>query len=219
MATIAEFTVPSGAFPLGTLFRDVPDATMELDRIVPTRNSLLPYVWVRNGDAGDIESAVRDHPDLDDMVAVDEADGVVLYRVEWAEERAGILSCIVETDVSLLSGTGTSGEWTFEVRSDGRDGISAFEECCAGHGVSLTLGRLHTLSDGAGGGRYDLTPEQREALLLAYEGGYYEEPSETDLEALASQLGITRPSLSARLKRGYRNLIASALVDGDRSDT
>lgn len=146
------------------------------------------------------------------MHAIDEADGVRLFRVEWEPEVKGILTCIVDTDVSLVSGHGTQGEWVFEVRADRADGISEFQQCCQDYEIKTTLSRLHTLSEMETRGRYNVTPEQQEALLLAFNEGYYNEPREVTLETLADQLDISRPSLSARLKRGYRNLIGSTLA-------
>lgn len=53
--------------------------------------------------------------------------------------------------------------------------------------------------------------------MLAYREGYYEDPRGTDLEALAARLDITRQALSARLRRGYRNLLERTVVQ-DRPD-
>jgi predicted DNA binding protein len=212
MATIAEFTVASEAFPLGHLFERIPAITIELDRVVPTNDALIPYVWIRNGNFEDIVAAVESHQDLRSMRLVDQADGIGLFRVEWDPDVKGIITCIVETDVALLSGTGTRGEWVFEVRADSAVTISEFQQCCRNYDIDVTLSRLHTVTETDTRGRYNVTPEQQEALLLAFDEGYYDEPREVSLETMAGQLGISRPSLSARLKRGYRNLIRSTLV-------
>jgi predicted DNA binding protein len=58
-----------------------------------------------------------------------------------------------------------------------------------------------------------LTDTQREALVLAYERGYFGSPRETSLEEVAAELDITQQSLSSRLRRGHRRLIAATLVD------
>jgi predicted DNA binding protein len=58
----------------------------------------------------------------------------------------------------------------------------------------------------------DLTEPQREALLLAYEQGYYDSPRTTTLADLADQFGISRQAVSNRLKRGTRQLIENAFV-------
>ena len=218
MATIAEFTVASEAFPLGYIFDRISNVTIELDRIVPTNEALIPYVWVRGGNPDAITAAVESHPDLRSMRLVDRADGVGLFRVEWEPDVRGIITCITETDVALVSGRGEGGEWVFEVRADSAEGLSGFQRCCRDYDIAITLSRLHTLSEMDTRGRYSITPEQQEALLLAFDEGYYDEPREVNLEAMADRLGISRPSLSARLKRGYRNLIGSTLVhDRDES--
>ena len=56
------------------------------------------------------------------------------------------------------------------------------------------------------------TDEQREALLAAYERGYFAEPRETSLEELAEVLGISPTAVGGRLKRGMRSLVGMTLV-------
>lgn len=48
MATIAAFTIPTESFPLGDVFEDHPDVTVELERVIPTNKAIIPYLWVRN---------------------------------------------------------------------------------------------------------------------------------------------------------------------------
>jgi predicted DNA binding protein len=60
---------------------------------------------------------------------------------------------------------------------------------------------------------FELTDTQREALVLAYERGYFDSPRESSLEAVAEELGITQQSLSSRLRRGHRRLIENTLID------
>ena len=49
MATVAEFAVPPEAFPFTSVFDALPDATVELERLVPTERALYPYFWVSDG--------------------------------------------------------------------------------------------------------------------------------------------------------------------------
>jgi len=65
-----------------------------------------------------VRTAVSDHPDLAGIRVPDESDNFVLYRIEWGSELDEILDCIVQTNVSLVSGTGTKGEWVFERRAE-----------------------------------------------------------------------------------------------------
>jgi predicted DNA binding protein len=56
------------------------------------------------------------------------------------------------------------------------------------------------------------TPEQREALVTAYEMGYFTEPRETSLEEIAAELGISPTAVAGRLKRGMRSLVGTTVV-------
>ncbi len=58
----------------------------------------------------------------------------------------------------------------------------------------------------------DLTDEQREALIAAYEQGYFTEPRETSLEELAESLGLSPTAVSGRIQRGMRSVIETTLV-------
>jgi hypothetical protein len=56
------------------------------------------------------------------------------------------------------------------------------------------------------------TDEQREALLAAYEHGYFAEPRETSLEELAEVLDLSPTAVGGRLRRGMRSLVGMTLV-------
>lgn len=47
-----------------------------------------------------------------------------------------------------------------------------------------------------------LTQSQREALLLALEMGYFEEPRTAILSEVATELGISQPAAGGLLRRG-----------------
>lgn len=56
-----------------------------------------------------------------------------------------------------------------------------------------------------------ITDRQREAILTAYEMGYFDIPRTTNLTDVATTLGISAPSLSERLRRAHSHLIESVL--------
>lgn len=55
----------------------------------------------------------------------------------------------------------------------------------------------------------ELTPRQRETMLLAVESGYYELPRETTTETLADELGVSRRTAEDHLRRAERKIITS----------
>lgn len=61
-----------------------------------------------------------------------------------------------------------------------------------------------------------LTDQQREALLAAYELGYFAEPREASLATVADSLGLSATAAGGRIKRGMKSLVGKTLVVGDR---
>jgi hypothetical protein len=218
MSTIAEFSIPADAFPLGRLFEGLEGVVVELERVVPTKPGLIPYVWVQSATRSEVEAVVRAGervPELTDVRLVDEVDGAFLLRLNWGPNYEGILRAITETDVTLVSGTGSPDSWTFVIRGDNRTQIAAFQRYCAEHDQAVTLRTLHTLDSAEGGEVYDLTAPQREALLLAHRRGYYHTPREVTLEDLASEVGISGQAFGSRLRRGIDRLVGSTLASTD----
>lgn len=217
MSWIAEFWLAPGDFPLGRVFEDWPWITLELDRVVPSNDTVMPYFWVHLNEAqpdfSEIEALFSDLPELRSGEMMDELDGKGLFRAEWVPEHMGVMSAIPAASLTVISARGTSKGWTFELRAERGDQFSQFQELCKADGIDVTLDRLSRLSEEESGTEYGLTPEQREALLTAYEGRYYEDSRQTNLEVLAEQLDISRQAFSDRLRRGYRNLIEHTIAE------
>ncbi|USZ71900.1 helix-turn-helix domain-containing protein [Natronosalvus halobius] len=212
MATVLEFTSPAEEFPLGTIFENLPGVTIELERLIPHEILIIPYFWVRGAEADDIEAAFEAHAGVVSVDLIDSVDSEFLMRAEWEESYFGILSALAKTNVAVLSGIGTRDGWRFEVRGESRDTISEFRTSCQEHDIPIEITAVHALLPVQGDG-YELTDTQREALVLAYEHGYFNSPRETSLQDVADELGITQQSLSSRLRRGHRRLIAGTLAN------
>lgn len=212
MATNAEFVVPAEDFPLGHLFETLPDVTIEIERVVPTNRALLPYFWVRNVPVDRVRETLEAQGALQSFAVVDDLGEQGLFRADWDSDVEGVLTGIVDAELTLLSATGTQEEWVFEFRAEDTDQIVAFRRYCTDHGIDVELSRLRGVGERSATGQYSLTPEQREALLLAYNRGYFDFPRETALDELAGELGIARQSFADRLRRGHRNLIGDTLV-------
>lgn len=213
MATVAEFTIPPDAFPLGTIFDHLPDATVEFDRLVPTKRAVVPYVWIYGVDldATATPPGFASDPGVGEVSRVDSVDGKHLFRVRWDLEHQDVLPVLVETRTALDSAVGTDERWTFEVRGDDRDAVADMMTALEENGVPATLTSLHDLEPGSFDD-FDLTDAQREALTLAHERGYYESPRKTTLDELADELDISRQALGSRLRRGLDQLLAATVT-------
>jgi predicted DNA binding protein len=213
MATEATFTIPSNQFPLGTVFEQLPGVTVELERIIPAQDVVIPYFWVRGVDVDDIEDAFRDHPGVTDIRLVDSVADEYLLRVKWTLGYDGVLGTLMETGVPLIEAVGTNEQWTFDIRGDDRRDIAAFQDRCRELEIPITLTKLHALTPIDSGADTALTDSQEEALVLAYERGYFNTPREITMADLGDELGISQQAVASRIRRGVSSILGSTLAE------
>lgn len=213
MATEATFTIPADEFPLGTIFEELPDVTVELERIIPAQDVVIPYFWVRGTDADDVSGAFRDHPGVENIRLVDSVADQYLLRVEWALDYDGILSTLMETEIPVIEAVGTNEQWTFDVRGDDQADIATFQQRCRELDIPITLTKLHALTPIESETEAALTDAQREALVLGYERGYFETPRAVTMDDLGEELEISQQAVASRLRRGIENILETTLPE------
>lgn len=213
MATEATFTIPADQFPLGTLFEQLPGVEVELERIIPAQDVVIPYFWVRGTEVDDIEDAFLAHPGVENIRPIDSVENEHLLRVEWSLEYDGVLSTLMETGVPLIEAVGTDEGWTFDVRGDDRRDIAAFQDHCRELDISITLTKLHALTPIDSEAEAALTDTQQEALVLAYERGYFNTPRDVTMADLGDEFDISQQAVASRLRRGISSILGSALTE------
>jgi predicted DNA binding protein len=211
MATEASFTVPSNEFPLGTVFEQLPDVSVELERIIPAQDVVIPYFWVRGTIVGNVEGAFSEHPGVKGIQFIDSVEDDHLLRVEWDAEYDDVLTTLTETKIALIEAVGTDEQWTFDIRGDTRSDIAEFQSRCREVSIPITLTKLHALRPVETATEVALTDTQQEALVLAYERGYFESPRETTMEEIGDELGISQQAVASRLRRGIKHILGSTL--------
>jgi len=212
MSVIVEFRVPDEEFLLGQVLADPPGMHVELERLVPTGDAVIPYLWVQGEDYAAFEQRVARSEAIGSFDALDHVDGWVLYRTEWADDPFSLLGIISESCGAILEAKGTGG-WVFRVRFLNHDAVSTFYNYCTEQDISIHIERSYTLTEKTEfGHQFDLSQEQREALVLAIRKGYFETPRQTSLADLAGDLGISEQAVSNRIRRGNRKVLEEALL-------
>ncbi|WP_254544358.1 helix-turn-helix domain-containing protein [Halomarina pelagica] len=214
MAVIAEVALPPDGFPLGTLLTADSDVHVEFERIIPTDGDAMPILWAWGSDMEAFERRLRTSDDVGELTRLVRTDGRTLYSVTWCGEAKGFIDGLAVTDALILRAHGHDDEsWHFRLVFHSHETLSEFHNHCLEIGLSYTLGRVYTLSNtGTEGGGVSLTDEQREALLLALEEGYFDTPSEVTLTSLADELGISQQALSQRIRRGNKAILEHVLL-------
>lgn len=212
MSVIAEISIPSDDFELGRVMELTPPATAELESLVPAGRRAVPYFWVYNADFAAFEERVLREPTVDAIEVIDSFEDRVLYTIDWAAENDAVFRTIRSVEAYVLSATGTSDNWEFELRFPSRDAMSTFQTTCGDHGIAFDVRRVYNPGEPSQGPWFGLTDPQREALVLAVERGYYDIPRTCTTVELADELGISDQAVTERLRRAINTLTTNTVL-------
>lgn len=214
MSIIAEITLPSSTFSLGSVMQTFPDATIELERVVPLQETIMPLFWVRGDDIASIESALRAHSRTRSGETLTTTERETLFEVHWSPDASGLTETLLNTDVTVLEARGTADSWDFQLRFGSHDGLSTFNVSLTEKGIPVTLRRIShqpSLEEGP-----EISSVQRETLREAYQRGYFQVPRRINQSELADELEISDSALSQRLRRGVSKLVELDAFDDDK---
>jgi predicted DNA binding protein len=143
---------------------------------------------------------------------IETRDGEAIYSFEYTDD-AKVLSPIISTESGVILEMENEGTaWILTVWMPERTNLVPLWDYAQRNDIDIDLLRVN---DYASLGETDagLTDSQREALLVAFEAGYFEEPRKATLGEVASHLDISQPAASGLLRRGIERLIISSLMD------
>jgi predicted DNA binding protein len=206
------FQLPADAFALAETLRTVPAAVVEVERVVATERALTPYFWVSSVERSEFEDAVDDDPTVEGYDCLDEFEEACLYRARWTGNVDSIIYAYTTVGAQVLEASAQQGTWELRMRFDDRDALDQFQSYCTDRSIPFDLVELHEVTTPRTGGGYGLTEKQREALVTAWERGYFDSDRQATLTDVASALDIAPQSVAERLRRGHRSLIEHALV-------
>lgn len=216
----AEFRLSSSSLPLVSLASAIPNARIKLDEILRTGIDHATFLcWVETDSFKSVETAFDAETTIEAWSLLEAASDRRLYRLRMtttAEIQVAIEEEFIERGVTPIHATITSDGWHMRARFPDRTTLTEYRDSCQKRGISFVLEQLYqptTDREGQDLTLAGLTPKQREALLLAYEEGYYNLPRKTALAELSERLGISRRSLSDRLRRAERQLVETAITN------
>lgn len=210
MNVVVELRLPHDEFALGELFTYRSDARIELERIVPTRESSMPFIWVDTDDPSFLADVDLETPLIDAIEVLTTAENGALCRISWSESTDGVHGILTRHDVTLLDVMGNTDGWLFRIRFPDHESTTTFRKACDEQSISYEVRRIYSV-DEFPADQYGLTDEQREALATAFASGYFRVPRETSLSEIADTLDISPQAASGRLRRGLEQLLGTSL--------
>ena len=218
MLVTVEFGVPAEQFLLGDTLPAFPDAVVEGEWLIPTEIGVCPYLWVTDAPLEEFERRGRADSTVEYLELQAELDDGGLFAVEWALLEDSFARYVVEASGVVLEFEGDAERWGVKMRFPDRTDASELSEASEVYGVPLCIERVQEVTTPKVA-QYNVTPKQREMLVLALERGYYEMPRRVTMEELADELGISTGAASERFRRGLTNLVSSSLTIGHAMST
>lgn len=210
MSIVADFSVPAASLCLGDTLAAVPSATIELDRLVAhSPTYVMPFIWLINADQQAFEAAVADDASVKDATNTDSFGSSHLYQISWTDIVSDRLELILDHEGVILEARGSGDAWRLWVRFGTRDHFTEFKRHFDQYG-NVTLHAM-TNQQTPGGIHYGVSNKQRDALLAAYDQGYYDVPRTASGKDIAEQLDVSQQAVSNRLRRGVHTLIENTL--------
>jgi predicted DNA binding protein len=171
------------------------------------------FYRIESSDFPRFEDGLRKDRTVGDFERVIETrDEEAIYSFEYTNE-AKVLSPVISAAGGVILGMENDGSaWILTVWMPERSALVDLWEYARRNDIDIDLRRVNEY-DSLGTTDAGLTDSQREALLVAFEAGYFREPRDVTLGEVATELDISQPAASGLLRRGIERLIASSLVD------
>ena len=163
-----------------------------------------------------IERQLSLQADIESAEIIDQDGENTLVRITWQTTPEGLMSLLQESRVTVFEGIRFSGRWEFTLRFPDHETLSTFHQRCLEAGFQIKLDRIQNPAyPRERSKRFGLTDAQQEALILAFDAGYFEIPRGMTLGTFAEQVGVSDTAISQRLRRGTATLVESTLIASD----
>lgn len=213
MSYIADFTIRSPLMKEAA--EAVPETTFEMVDLQLLDGEKPRYIFWANGRRfAELDLALESDRTVDSFACLTDEETRRLYRVNFTESGKEMMTYkdACKCDIVFLKVTATNRGTRVRAQIPTRDRLRAFCSSCREKGVPFELERLFRDESLGSGVDYGLTERQCEALVLAYQRGYFGTKRETTLEEIAAELDISRQAFADRLRRGQEHLIANTLI-------
>ncbi|MFC6718357.1 helix-turn-helix domain-containing protein [Natrialbaceae archaeon GCM10025810] len=212
MSVIAFVSIAHPDLALSPTIREYPNARIEVLSNSTTDPETGMFFFVIRGVDETVDDALADDHTVAEWTLVDECGSDRIYRIRHTARAKLISSETIELGGVLLDCTSNGRGWDVRVHLPDRAALSDLWGYCERQGVSFELHRMARADEWMSGVSEELTDEQYDALMAAYEEGYFDEPRDASLEDLADRLDISPTAVGGRIRRGTEQLIRATLA-------
>ncbi|EMA48225.1 helix-turn-helix domain-containing protein [Halococcus salifodinae] len=213
MSVIAVADIGHPDMSLDPTIRECPDTTIRVVHHSGTDPETAIFFYIVENPGKEFEQQLDEDHTVVEWELVAGLEPTRVYRIRHPPETK-----LISPKTSELSGlmrraiTNVRG-WTVRLQFPDRDALAALAEYCDTENISFTLQKMFRQDEWDGGEPTGLTEAQREALMTAYENGYFEEPREARLADIADELDLSPTAIGGRIRRGTAKLVETTLFD------
>lgn len=175
-------------------------------RALDVRGVWVVYLWSAEGDREELVAWMREHGDFD-VREPQSADRVLALETDVLPGTWQQLVALFDVQTVVFRRSGTAHVSVQGSRGD----VETLKEAL---GEQAELEQVTRAAKAPGlSGDDPLTDKERDAVLAAYEAGYFEVPRTVRLDELAEDLDKSSGALSTLLRRGIERLVDSYARD------
>lgn len=170
---------------------------------------------VQSADFDRLEAGLDADPTIAAYERVIELGDEAIYALTYTDRAVLISTAVNQLNGVILEIENEGTTWRLNVWFPDRESAQRLWQYASDHEVHVELVRINDYTSILEHS-YGLTETQREAILVALEVGYFDEPRGATLGEVAEALDITKPSASRLLRRGVKRLAEGTVAETDR---
>lgn len=214
MSLTAEYHVRTSQLPLSDVAAAMPTLTVQLEGSEQLHSgSLVLFIRATGLSFDGLDTALADAPIVEDKYLISEGETVRRYQLITIGRRPPYLDDLMTSRMLPETITVLPDGWRITQQFADRDAFATCREFWRDLDASFHLERLYD-SHTTDAELIGLTGKQREALLAAYEEGYFAVPRQASMAAVTATLDISVSALVERLYRAQAHLIEHFVCSG-----
>jgi len=170
---------------------------------------------VTSDDFDEFEAGLSADPTVEAWERLVHLEDEAVYAFTYADDAILLSTEIGRSNGVVLEMLNEGTTWIFKTWFPSRSCAQRLWDFAKDHGAEIELDRINEHGSIVSGS-YGLTETQREAILVALETGYFDEPRGATLGEVARRLDISQPAASGLLRRGLKRLVRSTVAESDR---
>lgn len=171
------------------------------------------FYYIQSSDFLQFEEGLRNDNTVSEFERVIETrDEEAIYSFEYTDDAKILSPVISAANGVILNMENEANAWILTVWMPERTDLAQLWDYAQRNDITIELLRVNEYAS-LGNTDAGLTDSQRDALLLAVEAGYFEEPRDATLSEVAAELDISQPAASGLLRRAIKRLVVSSLMD------